>query len=73
MDDAGVVVRNCDVVELRVHGCDGDDVLITANSVPKACPPLMLNALKFAKRSSLIFRVENCRMKQEAKRFEMIA
>ena len=48
-DDSGLVVRNCDVVELRVHGCDGDDVLITANSVPNICPPPEAQCIEICK------------------------
>ena len=72
-DDAGLVVRNCNVVELRVHGCDGDDVLITANSVPNICPPPEAQCIEICKDEFSHLSGLNCRMKQEAKRFEMIA
>ena len=48
-EGSGLEVHSCDIVQLKVHGIDSDDVVITAYSVPTICPPPESQAIRICK------------------------
>ena len=48
-DNQNVLIRDCNVVQLRVHGVENEDVILTAYSVPNICPPPDSQSISFCK------------------------
>ena len=55
-EGSGLEVNSCDIVQLKVHGIDSDDVVITAYSVPPYVHHPSRKQLRYVKLSIVICR-----------------